>query len=50
MPSFEVTLRRTIEWNDTYDAPTQLVAEDLARLEAIHGTIVDEQIITQQVD
>ncbi len=50
MAHFLVTLRRTIEWQNEYTCDDQALAEDLAKQEAHHGTIVDEQIITEQVD
>ena len=44
MPLFEVTMRRIIEWNDIYEARTPEAAAELARLEAQHGTVIDEHI------
>lgn len=42
METYIVKLRRMMEWEQIYEAPSADVAADLARLEAHHGTITDE--------
>lgn len=42
MKTYLVRLRRVIEWEQMYEADSPEVAVDLAKLEAHHGTIVDE--------
>jgi hypothetical protein len=45
-----VTMRRIIEWEQLYEAENADIAADLARLEAHHGTVVDEHVIVQDVE
>jgi hypothetical protein len=50
MPFYIVTLRRTLEWEQLYEADNADIAADLARLEAHHGTIVGEDVIVEDVE
>lgn len=46
---FLVKLRREIEFENVYEAPDEGVAVDLAKLEAHHGCITDEQVIVEEL-
>ncbi len=45
-----VKLRRELEWENYYEADNEGVAVDLAKLEAHHGFVTDEQVIVEQVE
>lgn len=49
MPLYLVKLRREIEWESYYEAPTPEVAIDLAKIDGRMGTIIDEQVIADEV-
>ncbi len=49
MPLYLVKLRREVEWESYYEAPNSGVAEDAAKLDARDGTIIDEQILVEEV-
>jgi hypothetical protein len=47
---YRVKLVREIEWEQVYEAPNEVMAIDLARQEAQHGTIVDERIEVEKIE
>ncbi len=49
MPMYIVKVRRLLEWENAFEAPDAGVAEDIAKLEARYGTIVDDQVIVEEV-
>jgi len=47
---YKVRLRRVIEWEQTYAAASSDEALELAKLEAHHGTIVDEFSSVEEIE
>lgn len=50
MPAYKIRLRRVIEWEQTYEEPdlTPAAAVELAKLEAHHGAVIDENVLIEE--
>jgi hypothetical protein len=49
MPTYLVKIRQEREWEGPVEAPDDSVAVEIAQFEAIHGEIVDQQVIVEEI-